>query len=348
MKLVQTLSRLLSFAPSQVAEMSTKNVTSSESSVDVSAILNNFKCIVVIFGFLGNLVFLISTFKRPMGSKVTVFLLRCQSTFDLSVCLITIITLYQPPFWTTGISGLDIFICQMWHSQLLFWAFVFVSVQNLLLIAVDRFMAVVMPQIYRVGNPTHRKIGCVLVLLLYTGIIAPPSGLQARYNSTTGECTGEYINDEQVTKDFFSAYAIIWFLTCYFIPTLLFAILYGKVLHVLFKPSVGASEDTGSSTRQAFARSFTIVTIVVTGIFILSLSYDSIYYLLGYLGVTSYSVNSPIQTIGVFLVSFNSCANPYVYFLLLKPFRQAIKDTLMFWKTQPKEAMTGVSATTNE
>ena len=306
------------------------STSSSEAIIDIKP-YRAFKAIVVIIGFLGNVVFLAATIKKPMGSKVTIFLLRCQSVFDSCVCFITLVITYQPPFWLTGNSGLDVFICQFWHSQVLFWGFVFLSVQNLLLIAVDRFIAVVYPQVYRVGNHTHRRIGCGLFLFIYTSVAVPPSGLQARYNSTTGKCTGEYINDSQATKDFFSTYSVIWFLTCYFIPTVLFVGLYGKILRVLFKPSVSADEDSGQSSRQAFARSFTIVTSIITAIFILSLSFDSMYYLLGYMGLTTYSVNSPLQTIGVFLVSFNSCANPYVYSLLLKPFRNAIKETLMFW-----------------
>ena len=46
------------------------------------------------------------------------------------------------------------------------------------------------------------------------------------------------------------------------------------------------------------ASQLTKTAITVTAIFIVSLGYDSWYYLLGYAGATEYKFNTPIQIIG--------------------------------------------------
>ena len=47
--------------------------------------------------------------------------------------------------FTLDYPPLDFFICQCWHGQALYWAMIFVSVYNLVLIAFERFLAICKP-----------------------------------------------------------------------------------------------------------------------------------------------------------------------------------------------------------
>ena len=65
--------------------------------------------------------------------------------------------------------------------------------------------------------------------------------------------------------------------------------------------------------------------VVVTAIFVLTIGYDVIYYMLGKIGVVVYRTNSPLQKIGLLLSAFNSVANPFVYVLLMPAFRDSLR-----------------------
>ena len=67
--------------------------------------------------------------------------------------------------------------------------------------------------------------------------------------------------------------------------------------------------------------------VAVTVIFILTMGYSIIYYVLGNVGVASYVVNTPAQKIEVLLSTLNSVANPFVYILLMPAFRSSLRKT---------------------
>ena len=54
-------------------------------------------------------------------------------------------SIIQPVMFTLDYPPLDFFICQCWHGQALYWAMIFVSVYNLVLIAFERFLAICKP-----------------------------------------------------------------------------------------------------------------------------------------------------------------------------------------------------------
>ena len=84
-------------------------------------------------------------------------------------------------------------------------------------------------------------------------------------------------------------------------------------------PSSSVLDDANSfMTKSGFA---------VTVIFILTIGYSVVHYLLGMVGVAAYVVNSPAQKIGVLQSAFNSVANPFVYILLMPAFRSSLRKT---------------------
>ena len=76
-------------------------------------------------------------------TKCVVF--RHQALVDAIVCIMATIHIIQPVMFTLGYLPLDFIICQTWHGQAIYWAMIFVSIYNLVLIAFERFLAICKP-----------------------------------------------------------------------------------------------------------------------------------------------------------------------------------------------------------
>ena len=65
----------------------------------------------------------------------------------------------------------------------------------------------------------------------------------------------------------------------------------------------------------------------ITLVFVFTMGYDTIYYVLGMTGVVVYTFNSPLQKIGQLLAASNSVANPFIYVFLMPAFRDSLRKT---------------------
>ena len=71
----------------------------------------------------------------------------------------------------------------------------------------------------------------------------------------------------------------------------------------------------------------TKIGATVTAIFVLSMGYTCIHYYLSRFGIVDYTINSPVQRVGVLLGAGNSVVNPFVYVLLMQTFRDSFRKT---------------------
>ncbi len=279
-----------------------------------------------IFGLAANILTLVtlSINSHSFSTAIRTLLIH-QAIVDSFVCIMGIGLILQPFLWMSGNHHFDLFLCQAWHGQAIFWGGVFLSVWNLVFIAIERFLLVVFPL-------RHQKLHCkhlycvFLVMYLMSVIMLGPAYFQVRYDVNDGQChNNEYFFQGQLMKTIMHGYAIFWFLIIYAIPVILFFILYGHLLLSLHKrqtcSTLGSSRIINNANQQ-----LTRTAITVTFIFIISLSWDSWFYLLGFAGVVSYEVNSTMQIIGVFLTVFNSCANPAIYSASMPIFRKSLKN----------------------
>ena len=97
-------------------------------------------------GVVANAMTFITLLKVKAEFNPTVlFFLRHQSIIDGVVCLSSSLLMVLPPMWRVGHYGLDTFICHVWHSQEFYWQAVLLSIWSLIMIAVERFLAVCYP-----------------------------------------------------------------------------------------------------------------------------------------------------------------------------------------------------------
>ena len=115
-------------------------------------------CVAITSVVANTLTLVTLTINGQAFSRQTIVLLRHQSLLDAAVSVFACGVFTQPSMWSLGAYYLDFFICFVWHSQYIYWIYVFLSVWNLVFIAVDRFLAVCSPIRYTTMSPKHIKI----------------------------------------------------------------------------------------------------------------------------------------------------------------------------------------------
>ena len=299
-----------------------------DSNEQIKNVILMFQYVMTIVGIIVNFATLIILREAGEGfARGYLLLLKSQAFADFMVCTAGTIMMFQPPMWTTGNFIFDNIICYIWHGQFLYWIWVLSSIWNLVMIAYERFLAICYP--LKHIDLTTGRVRRLIVLAFGIGIGSNSAALvQVRYSTSQRSCVSEYAIPGKAGEWFFSIYGQYIFVIYWLLPFILFCVLYGKVLATLISrrdnSSFGESRVVNSATTQ-----MTRTAIVVTIIFIFSMSWDVWYYMLGRAGAVSYIKNTLLQLIGLWLSSLNSVSNPFVYFVLLPAYRKATIKLLM-------------------
>ncbi|KAI0220079.1 hypothetical protein LSAT2_028393, partial [Lamellibrachia satsuma] len=283
------------------------------------ACLVSSQLVLSIVGYLANKITFITLLRNgDMFSSSICILLKHQALVDSWICAMGTILLLQPPMWTTGNTYFDAAVCYLWHNQSLFWGAILLSVWNLAAIAVERYMAVCRPFVYNHVQRQHVYYSFAAMYIANIVIILP--GLfQVRFDA--GVCLREFLIQGPIGEQLFYAYSLVWFFAVYLLPVTSYVCLYGKVIITLYrKKSCSKAIDSAQST-------ITKTAFTLTVIFVFAIGFDAWAYLLGYTGVVEYEIGSTKQEVGMFFSLFNSVVNPFVYLVLMPPFRLSLKKT---------------------
>ena len=299
------------------------SVTTEEESVSGSQlwhqILRYSNTTVTVIGLIANTVAWIILLKSKQGfSKVILFLLQHQSFLDALVCLMGLILVATPSMWTTGITTLDVFICYLWHSQILYWWGYLVSLANLLLVATERYIAVCHPFKHQNLSVLKFKIA-VVGSNIFVCVLSASLGLQISYKNN--DCIAKPSITGPIAERYFSAYAILVWIVCYATPCSILCTLYYRIIQVLRKRSSGLGHSRVISKATAdITKTAAVVTIIV----FIAISYDVNLFVLGYFGLADYVMGTPQQQVGVLLANINSSANPFVYLILMPAYKRNV------------------------
>ena len=309
--------------------------TDNESSPGV-LLLFGFMVLVTSIGLIANLVALLTLLysKQRFSTRPTRILLINQTFVDTFVCVLGILIFTHTDMSMTGNEPIDFFLCQALRSQAMFWIFVLLSVWNVVFIAFDRFQV-----INNTGSPRNVRIRrrkvVLMIMYIVSAILLVPACFQVRYDPVTGVCEEdlsfmENDNGDNGLLKFWIFYGYVWFFTMYIIPIGCLVAMYAEVVLELKRTqrTLGEILDKRSShVLDTADRQVTQMAITIGIIFIISLSWDAFYCLLGFTGVTSYEFNSLLQTTGVFLATMDSCATPFIYLFTMSEFRAGVKET---------------------
>ena len=284
--------------------------------------------VITVMGLLANIITAITlVLNGKEFPRLTRILFIQQALLDSLVCLLAIILYSQRFMWMTGNATFDLLLCQVWHGQGIYWIVFQLSIWNLMLIAIERFLKIDRPFTHLNMRPNHIYL-VLIVMFLFNIIIYIPAYLQTKYDEKTGECYGKYYFDTKAFTYFMSFIGLLYFGLLYAFPAASFIVLYTKIVitlrrrHKLIKNMCQPSSIVDNAEQQ-----LTRTAIAVTIVFILSLSWDLWCYVLARFGVMHYEKDTWQSIVGVFLATFNSCANPFIYLGVLPIFRQSLEYT---------------------
>ena len=312
---------------------STQLVINASATSDVWTVgVNTALCVIASTGALANALVLIVLTKGVKMSPVLILLFKHQCCADIIVCIFSAIISKEQVLRLFDDRVIDHILCHVWHSQSLYWLFVFVSAQNLVLIASERYLAVCKPFLFLRVKPKTTYLVLVGVYI-YSTVCSLPLFFVREF--VDGLCVEDMFDTQHPIKfQFFRIYPYIWLTTFYLLPTVSFCVFYANVLRGL-KQSLSmknTNKQKSNSPVGKAASELTKTAITVTIIFVVCMSFETFCYLLYGEGIITYVSASPIQKIGVFLTVANSVANPFIYTACMPVFRESYKSIFCFFR----------------
>ena len=317
------------------SDTTTLNITNTEATALPGwMVFTVFKTIVIILGLLTNITTFLSLTMNSEGfPQISRILLQHQAIADSFVCIMAIGIFTQNFMWMTSNHTFNFVLCQAWHGQAVYWGGVLLSVWNIVFITVERFMLINFPFQHRNIRPTHVYIVFALMYVLSV-IFLGPAYVQVKYDKNSTRCLNEFYFPSESFGSFMSYFSIFWFFIVYAVPVAIFIGLYSKTLVTLrIRQKKFKEANQESHVLKVADQQLTRTAIAVAVVFVIALSWDSWFYLLGFCKLVEYNFNTPVQIVGVFFATLNSCANPLIYAAFLPCFRRSLAKTFRLRNT---------------
>ena len=258
-------------------------------------------------------------------SRLTVVLLKHQALIDAAVCALASGVFMQTSVWHVGQYAVDYAVCYIWHSQYIYWGVALLSVWNLVFIAIDRLIAVCFPIKYKSLSSRGLKIA---IAIMYVPCFLSPAPSIRLVTFTHGQCILGITLPPDLAEAFYYWFSIYWLFVAYIVPMVSFLLLYGRTVLQLRHHRKAIASAVQSQTLTKSTIRVTKCAITLTVIFAATISYDSIYFCLGNVGVTSYDLGAPVQLVGILMTVCNSLANPFMYAIFMPTFRRSLRRTI--------------------
>ena len=296
-------------------------------------VLRIIKTIVGLLGIFGNALVCLVIYKTTaMHTKTNAFIAN-QAIIDFlgSVTLLLSSNVPVPDPLPPDVSG-EI-ICRLWNSDFFLWAFLTSSTINLVFLTFERYFAIVFPFKYT------RFYGPNVVTVMMTASWLMGFGSSSYniffYANLNGTCTSLNVPGSQAVgvMIFFLQYAIpvVAILLAYIHITVVLkrgaAQIGPQPTHMASQPAV---ESAGDSLLRARRNTFkTLLIVFITYVFCWTLN-AVIFFMFNF----GYQLDfeGPVYIVSVALVAFNSCANPIIYAVKYRQFRQGLAK--MFGRRQ--------------
>jgi allatostatin receptor len=281
--------------------------------------------IIVLLGFLGNLLVIIVVWSNTQMQNTTNILIVSLAFADLSFiifCVPFTAARYALATWPFGSVWCKI-------SSYLMYVCAFASVYTLVLMSLDRYLAVVHPfTSIKIRNRRNANLLVFLTWIIILGANLPVAFEfhvieYAYYDRNRSTCLLVTNHTEPAARIYHGCF----FGFGYVLPLTLICVLYGFMLKRLLYGVVPGGSQRAESIRSK--KRVTKMIIIVVGIFALCWLPIQILFMIQYFGHFEPSiVNFGIQMTCNCLAYVNSCVNPILYAFLSENFRRSFRKLL--------------------
>lgn len=242
--------------------------------------------------------------------------------------------------------GTEEALCRIWHSMMPLWGCLISSTYGIMILTLEKFLAVVYPIKYRTSFCRNRStVGALLVFPWIIGI-----SYNAATNSTTASISSEgncVLFEKWPNIQTKNGVGILTVVVEYFIPFFFLVFCYSKMVSVLHRRvEPGAGHDTakpGGETKRnesmARARGNAIKTLIIVGaLFVVCWTLNIFYLLFNFLGLLYIDYASEFYSVTVYMVFLSCCVNPVIYAAKYRQFQKAVRR--LFFKMRIDDELT--------
>nr|XP_036673574.1 allatostatin-A receptor isoform X3 [Drosophila suzukii] len=315
------------------ASRSDENITSFFTDEEWLAISGTLPWIVVFFfgaiaitGFFGNLlVILVVVFNKNMRSTTNLMIvnLAAADLMFVILCIPFTATDYMVYYWPYGR-----FWCR--SVQYLIVVTAFASIYTLVLMSIDRFLAVVHPIRSRMMRTENITLIAIVTLWIVVLVISMPVffthdvmvDTDAKKNITYGMCTF-------ATNDFLGpkTYQVTFFISSYLLPLMIISGLYMRMIMRLWHQGTGVRMSKESQRGRKRVTRLVVVVVIAFASLWLPVQLLLLFKSLGVIE-TNTLTKLIIQVTAQTLAYSSSCINPLLYAFLSENFRKAFYKSL--------------------
>ena len=279
---------------------------------------------VSVLGILGNLIVIVVIAKSTTMRKIlTNILILNQSCIDLmaAVCIMLTTTKTSVAHDLSGI--LDEIYCRFWLSDLPLWSFLISSSYSLIMLTVERYVAVVHP-IFHHNSFSKRTVIIMAAASWFPGLIVMLALLVPTSGVIDGRCS------------VLTLFASLWwqkfcgvalFIAQYLIPITVFMICYGRIFLYL-RSRVSPQEQTSGNEvavqKARASRKVLQMLVIIVVCYILCNSWNQFMFLAFNFGY-AIDFTGGFYNFTVIAIFLNCCANPIIYALKYDIFQKEFR-----------------------
>ncbi|KAL3887979.1 hypothetical protein ACJMK2_000364 [Sinanodonta woodiana] len=288
--------------------------------------------LITIFGFLGNILTIAVVLLHKANRGITKYLILNLAIADLLYVMFCVPFKAIYPvlhYWPFG----DIW-CRI-HTYLEYVCY-FASMYILVLVSVDRYIALVHP--IRAIMLRTKQHGYIALIALW--IIVILGNIPFIFIAKEVNINPEYIEEQQMVcvihfKDD-TVSAICLFMFAYMLPMILLCVLYGHMLKVFLTGKSPAGQNNGDHSRLHANKRVTKMVVLVVTVFAVCWMPLQVIMLYTHVSKEKHSTVTfgSILYAANCLAYMNSCINPILYTFYTHTFRNSIKRIICCRKTR--------------
>ena len=199
------------------------------------------------------------------------------------------------------------------------------SIFNLTVMAIDRYLAFCWPLAYLKIESTHRKAVFITLFAATFLIFCLPLLLFVKYDN--GSCTVNLSKSSTIRK--FTS--ISWVSTLFILPFLVIVTSYTLILVKLSSGNKADSTLTTSTERvkERAEKKILFCALFSAIAFLICMTPDNVIHPLHAFTDFEYETYPWLYDFVTGLVVMNSCSNPFIYFCVMKKFRRNVRRMLL-------------------